>query len=619
MIVKTSNNVSAYNNLFNRANKALGYADDSNNRISNIDDYFANIEELIGADDPVLTILPADEEFFHIDANTRQIKIPKSFAAGASVVGDESAEIIYFDIDRYFDIQDLSKTKIFVQCQTPSGKKYLCDIINQTTDFPNSDKLVFGWPLTYELTEEPGNLQFAVRFYMRRGDVDGDMSGDQNELVYSFSTLTHTIKINATLRFDLPIINEQGQDEVSEVIKKINKNDMIFGRIRNSLPGGVLPAIAPRFAFLTIRNGQPITDNGSLLQIVEIDNKLYAKADYDSPLIKSILENGTAQVGQTLEYEWGKVPFNSSDEIPITTNITNKYYLTTDEHFNKYDFYYQKVNDEYVPCFIADENSFIENRSNLYERFSELDITNSGAGTYQVRAIDKAKINEDEDDNKITKANSDWIYYIVPGPSQLILNISSEARILGNDPVINSTYTFAQDGGKQNGNITYQWMKALTEDGTGEIISDATNASIIPSAEGYYYLAGRHTITPDYVDSISDNRIWITNPPREIASVNLSVDGGANFINGTSLVANVNFTSNNNSGIYENNEELIYQWYKYNVSDSTELIRIEDATTSVLPWSAAHAGQICCCKVKNILNETESTLVTSDEKTCYSS
>ena len=221
MIVKT-NNASVYANLFERANQALGYVDDSG-KINNIDEYFAEIKNLVESPnyDPIFTILPADEEMFHINANTRQIKIPSIFSSGASVIGDEVAEIIYFDIDRYFDIQDLANTRIFIQCQTASGEKYLSDAINITTNFPGSDKLIFGWPLTSEITNAAGNVSFAVRFYNRKRDLNpelyaiNDIAGD--ELVYSFSTLTHQIKINNSLNFEISNGNAE----------KINKNENI--------------------------------------------------------------------------------------------------------------------------------------------------------------------------------------------------------------------------------------------------------------------------------------------------------------------------------------------------------------------------------------------------------
>ena len=55
--------------------------------IGNIDDYFACLRTLATLEiehpdeiDPIFTILPATEQTFDIDANTRSIKIPDNFA-----------------------------------------------------------------------------------------------------------------------------------------------------------------------------------------------------------------------------------------------------------------------------------------------------------------------------------------------------------------------------------------------------------------------------------------------------------------------------------------------------------------------------------------------------------
>ena len=104
MIVKISDN-SSYVNLFKRANDALKITEASS-KINDINSYFARIVDLIKVTpyDPVLAILPVDEPMFVIDANTRKITIPSIFSNGVSVVGDEHAEILYFEIDRYFDL-----------------------------------------------------------------------------------------------------------------------------------------------------------------------------------------------------------------------------------------------------------------------------------------------------------------------------------------------------------------------------------------------------------------------------------------------------------------------------------------------------------------------------------
>ena len=58
-------------------------------------------------------------------------------------------------------------------------------------------KIVFGWPISKDITERPGNILFSVRFYEREGEDDNAV------LIYSFSTTTATIKIQSGLDFEL--------------------------------------------------------------------------------------------------------------------------------------------------------------------------------------------------------------------------------------------------------------------------------------------------------------------------------------------------------------------------------------------------------------------------------
>lgn len=61
-----------------------------------------------------ITQLPSDEPRFIIDSNSREITIPDEFTF-LGVKNDANAETIYFEIDRYFDAEDLSKHTIVVQ------------------------------------------------------------------------------------------------------------------------------------------------------------------------------------------------------------------------------------------------------------------------------------------------------------------------------------------------------------------------------------------------------------------------------------------------------------------------------------------------------------------------
>jgi hypothetical protein len=76
-------------------------------------------------------------------------------------------------------------------------------------------KIVFGWPITSEITAYAGNIQFSVRFYERDGD----------RLVYNFGTLPTTIKIQNSLNIEL---------SQSALDAQIDKNSIIYTNLRNS-------------------------------------------------------------------------------------------------------------------------------------------------------------------------------------------------------------------------------------------------------------------------------------------------------------------------------------------------------------------------------------------------
>ena len=277
----TKDNKTLYANLFKKANDLLGLTDD-NKKIKSIDDYFChlgditklvvNIDEAgnMNITDPLFFILPVDEPTFNINANTRTITVPTVFKNGVSVKGDEIAETIYFTIDRYFDTTDFydPKIKAVVQWQNANGDKNISMTTAKAVIEDQSEgtvKVIFGWPLSREITEYDGNVTFSVRFYNTEKENDIDY------LEYSWSTLNTTIKINPSL--DLDII-EGGFDTV-------DKNWLIYQRLRNSLPADInLQAIQPIIDYLI-----PLV--GSTADLDEIDNKLVVK-------FKAAYPSGTA-------------------------------------------------------------------------------------------------------------------------------------------------------------------------------------------------------------------------------------------------------------------------------------------------------------------------------------
>jgi hypothetical protein len=62
----------------------------------------------------------------------------------------------------------------------------------------NDDKLIFGWPITSEITKQAGKLSFSVRFFIRNTD-DPEYAAP----VFSLSTNTEVVNINPGLSLDI--------------------------------------------------------------------------------------------------------------------------------------------------------------------------------------------------------------------------------------------------------------------------------------------------------------------------------------------------------------------------------------------------------------------------------
>ena len=173
-------------------------------RFLSLEGYFAHLDDLVFTD-PSYVLIPSDEEPFVIDANTRTISIPASFNKCAGVVGDNMCEIITFTIDRYFDYVDLANANICIQWKVPgdnsNGVKEGISHISLIDRDSIPGKIRFGWPLTNELTKNPGPISFAVRFFMK--------NKEDTEFVYLFNTLTTSIIIKEGLNIVNPTVEEE--------------------------------------------------------------------------------------------------------------------------------------------------------------------------------------------------------------------------------------------------------------------------------------------------------------------------------------------------------------------------------------------------------------------------
>jgi hypothetical protein len=118
----------AENVLKNAENLPAGI-DRESIEIATLNQYFAYLQDLItvSSNENIKSYflrLPLDEELFEINANTRAISIPRNFSSnGVGVQGDETAEIVYFSIDRFFDHTDLADDSINIVIQWETRDK----------------------------------------------------------------------------------------------------------------------------------------------------------------------------------------------------------------------------------------------------------------------------------------------------------------------------------------------------------------------------------------------------------------------------------------------------------------------------------------------------------------
>jgi len=214
----------------------------SNEVINSLESYFHYLTQIGSLEtnkgDPgKYLVVPFDEPYFEIDANTRIINVPDHFKKyGVGVTGDNTAEMLVFKVDRYFDHRDFNTTDVAINwsftpktTRTPivgtpqKGFAMDCDL--------EPGYIVFGFIITRDMALDgkgqlaSGTLNFSITFYETEGS---------EEYRYSWNTIPAAVTINEGLALKDP----------SEV-KDISRN--VIARLVNSsyTPKGIVPLDNP--------------------------------------------------------------------------------------------------------------------------------------------------------------------------------------------------------------------------------------------------------------------------------------------------------------------------------------------------------------------------------------
>lgn len=584
-----SDNANLYGSLFEKANAALNFTSDAD-KITNIDEYFTCIKRLAEYEkenntDPIFTILPINEDTFDIEANTRKIDIPSSFmTAGIGVKGDEVAEVLYFTIDRYFDIADLYHKDILIQWTNADGDKGLSLTINKSLSY-KPGKVTFGWPISSEITKAAGNVQFSVRFYDRFED---DKS---SYLTYSFSTLTASVKVNPALDFEI-----SDEDAIKELI--VDRTQRIYDNLKDSEPTGfVNPAAEP--VFETNFNLPDEMNLNDLTQTVTINNQ--KKKAF---LVKAHITNETFGAVGNIKYSWEHKDKNGT--LLATPEFGDYYIKTTDSTRQENDTYYIKKDDGKYEIFL---NSF-EPGGIYYEKYSY--CIPSTAGVYKVTATNVA--------GRVSTASVEDSC-LVPYAKEVNYSIDDSSIILVKqviDDIEQNTYE-AQDirytiTPQDEGDLSYQWKYspnyAYSEASNEELLSGATDLigetkeEISIDRLGRYWLMVTNTCNNDSIICAPKKAIRVTEAATTPTITKFSINGELKALAATiqtSIGKEISYILGNTV-----NTDTIYtyQWMRQ-IENGWE--DIPGATTE--KCTPSNAGGYAC-RITNHYNESTADLET---------
>lgn len=552
--------------------------------ISDIDDYFMELENIkqyvVGSgdisnpdNDPYFLILPQDDEpVFDIDANTRKITVPSEFSKnGIAVQGDELAEIVYFAIDRYFDTTDLYEKDILIQWEGPikagqmEPKKGLSVTVNKSLALIPG-KVVFGWPITSDITETAGNVKFAVRFY----DRIKDEVTKKEMLAYSFSTLTATAKINTALDFQIA-----DSEAITALI--VDKNKLIYDNLRNSSAEGVdVTAAAPTFVDAAFDPAQTYIDvDGTYVNVYDLSDtlKFIGRAAFT--------EEDDVEGFGTISYRWlRKVQKKQTDELQeFEIEDIPEYIPYEGNQKHNYDAYYYKPADKYIPYL----GQIPTDDFTIYQRYATCYPT--AAGEYYLIANNNAG----RGNNKSVTTKAYWkvpfaaepqfTYPLVDVTTEDGETIQEERRNIimraADADDNNAPYADLQMGVTvtDNGILTHQWYYSSSHvevpstglndsnkltDKTGLLLEKVKN-------EGYYYLYSQNDKNAD-TTAVFSKEVRVTRPAQQVKISAYLIDGTTQpgvtsagldvYLNGTTKTIGVLV---NQEGIPT--DGVTYQWY----------------------------------------------------------
>lgn len=615
MIVSINeNNSDSYLNLFTDAYRFLkaidakegtNYVDPNKERFASLAEYYGHMADLFDTFAYQYVMTPLDEEPFRIDLNKREIKVPSSFSACASIQTDLLAETIVFTVDRYFDYMDLATTEIFVQWITPDGTHGATRV--EMIDRTQGDILKFAWPLNNLITKTPGKVKFSVRFF--RLDTASDA------IVYSLNTSDAEITIKPALQPNGPSIVERPVGDNS--FKKAIINSYYSDE-------GIPQPITPNYQ----EPGSDITINPENLEILEEDDnniinnvKVVGLKDDSVTLYAQAIVPDAGEI----TYEWYFKPVDAEVAHPCAAfpgedgetapfGVSEDAYIAVSEED-------AKVKVPHVRYYVKKENSYelytgsFPATETLYTRFAaytvaeDVDIT----GKYHVRAYNNVSTNNGVIRSATYAASSDCL---LPPPKDVVINENLHDGVILKDDKADLTLTLAAD--EYNPAITYEWRSSAVSaeaalDKETEVVTTTTDAAFTATTPGWYSARAIATLNRKVKDLFS-NVCKVTHKPLPPVvafqgNETVYIEGD----NSVSLTIEASIANADNIATELLSDKIHYIWQirPINATDSNSWINVVegdagisgfDTDTLVIDKNLPYAGANFRCLVVNELN-----------------
>ena len=481
-----SSNADKYSVLFSSATQALikagvlkstGEKDDTGlliaeDPITTVEQYFSYLPELIqlGASEKTYdtlraegrryTMLPLDEDVLLVDGNSRAIIMPPAFQNnGFAVQGDKYAEIVYFMVDRFYDITDLDTCDIYIQWTNANNESgvstpWVVDIESQ----PN--KMIIGWALSSDITKYAGTLKFALRFFQWD---DKNLS----TIKYSWSTLTQT----ATIKSSLDFVFGNGKYMIEDEI-----NEAVTNRIVNSQTTLAGVAKAERPTYLT-----NLVEFKDLIPNIEYVDELPGKTE-----IYPLEVQARSNDGGIISYYWRFIDHNGVEQTPNLGGADDPTGALVRTEFREVDtsaenidalraskkvLYKKKIaadGTEYYNAEPLPEDDYAASKATYYERVAVCVATRVGA--YNAVAVNRLSGKNMAEQKSVT--------CVIPMPTPATIDTNlTEREILGinvsSEETDASTVTLTvevsnpEENGTKQGELIYVWYKRAIDPVSG--------------------------------------------------------------------------------------------------------------------------------------------------------